>query len=113
MRFVANAKYIHYSPYKLRPLVDAIRGKKAEFALGWLNSYPARKNDAIKRVLESAMANAKDKEANPSELVVKEVRVDQGPMYKYFKPGAMGRATVQRKRFCHVSITLESTKKEA
>ncbi len=113
MRFVANAKYIHYSPYKLRPLIDVIRGKKAQFALGWLNSYPTRKTDTIKRVLEAAMANAKQKEAEPLELIVKEVRVEHGPTFKYFKPGAMGRATIQRKRFCHISITLESTKKEA
>lgn len=113
MQFVANAKNIHYSPYKLRPVVDVIRGKKAEFALGWLNSFPTRKTETIKRVLESAIANAKHKEADPSELIIKEVRVDQGPNFKYFKPGAMGRATVQRKRFCHVSITLVSKNKEA
>lgn len=113
MRFVANAKYIHYSPYKLRPLIDVIRGKKAHFALGWLNSYPTRKTDTIKRVLEAAIANAQQKDAESTELLVKEVRVDQGPLHKYFKPGAMGRATIQRKRFCHISITLETTKKEA
>ena len=43
-----------------------------------------------------------------SDLLYKEIRVDQGPILSYFKPGAMGRAMVQRKRLCHISVILET-----
>lgn len=108
MQFVAKARFIRYSPYKLRPLADVIRGKNAQYALDWLSVNETRRTVSLKKVLQSAIANAKDLEdARSTELVVKEIRVDQGPIIKYFKPGAMGRANVQRKRFSHISITLE------
>lgn len=109
MQFVAKAKYIKYSPYKLRPLVDVIRGKNVAYALNWLTTYGTKRSTPIKKVLESAIANAKNlNQVDAKELAVKEIRVDQGPIRKYFKPGAMGRASVQRKRQSHISIILES-----
>ena len=61
----------------------------------------------LKKVLESAIANAKDRsDIDLSDLRIKEIKVDQGPVFKYFKPGAMGRANVQRKRQSHISVTL-------
>jgi large subunit ribosomal protein L22 len=114
MQFVAKAKYVAYSPYKLRPLADVIRGKKAAYALNWLTTYKTKRACPIKKVLESALANAKHlNNLNPEVLSVKEIRIDQGPIHRYFKPGAMGRAMVQRRRQCHVSIILESQGKEA
>jgi large subunit ribosomal protein L22 len=109
MRFRAIAKYIHYSPYKLRPLVDVIRGKNAQYALNWLSTYSVQKAKPLEKVLKSAVANAKNKSNISAEnLIIKDFRVDQGPIFKYFKPGAMGRPTVLRKRFCHLNVTLES-----
>ena len=49
MQFIAKAKYIHYSPYKLRPLVDVIRGKNAQYALNWLATYPVQRVSQLKR----------------------------------------------------------------
>ena len=43
-------------------------------------------------------------------LMIKDIRVDQGPIFRYFKPGAMGRANIQRKRFSHMSVILEIRK---
>ena len=40
-------------------------------------------------------------------LVIKDIRVDQGPMFRYFKPGAMGRANIYRKRLSHMSVIVE------
>lgn len=109
MQFVAKALYIPYSPYKLRPLANVIRGKNAAFALGWLKTYKSRRSKSVEKVLASAIANAKSLKNIPVEhLTVKKICVDQGPMYQYFKPGAMGRALNQRKRLCHISITLEA-----
>jgi large subunit ribosomal protein L22 len=41
------------------------------------------------------------------KVFIKEIRIDQGPIIKYFKPGAMGRASMQRKRLSHIEITLD------
>ncbi|MBN2267045.1 MAG: 50S ribosomal protein L22 [Candidatus Babeliaceae bacterium] len=114
MRFLAKTKYIWYSPFKLRPLADVIRGKDATDALGWLTMYGTKRSIPLKKTLVSAMANAKDlKNFEPKDLLVKEVRIDQGPMRKYFKPAAMGRAMPQRRRQCHVVIVVEAKEKKA
>ena len=114
MQFVAKARYVWYSPYKLRPLADVVRGKKASYALGWLETYKTKRSLPLKKALESALANAKSlKNIDPSDLSVKEIRIDQGPIHRYFKPGAMGRAMIQRKRLCHISVILESKVQEA
>ena len=109
MQFIAKAKYIHYSPYKLRPIVDVIRGKNAQYALNWLATYAVQRVRPIAKVLQSAVANAKNNSNISAEnLIIRDFRVDQGPIYKYFKPGAMGRPTVLRKRFSHINVILES-----
>jgi large subunit ribosomal protein L22 len=114
MQFVAKARYVWYSPYKLRPLADVVRGKDAASALNWLTIYRNQRSIPLKKVIESAVANAKQlKNITAEHLAVKEIKVDQGPIHKYFKPGAMGRAMIQRKRLCHISVILESMNKEA
>ena len=111
MQFSAKAKNIYYSPYKLRPLVDAIRGKNVNYALNVLVTTPLKKAVPIKKLLQSAAGNAKNlKNVDARELFIKDIRVDEGPMFRYFKPGAMGRAKVQRRRFSHISVVLESIK---
>jgi large subunit ribosomal protein L22 len=108
VQFVATARYIRYSPYKLRPIADVIRGKDVVYALNWLTTYRTQRVEPIKKVLESAVANAKNlQNVETSALAIKEIRIDQGPIHRYFKPGAMGRAMVQRKRMSHLSVILE------
>jgi large subunit ribosomal protein L22 len=112
-QFLANTKYVWYSPHKLRLLADVIRGKGAVDALNWLTVYGTRRSLPLKKTLVSALANARDlKSLEPVDLFVKEVRIDQGPVKKYFKPGAMGRAMPQRKKQCHIKIIVESRQKE-
>ena len=60
MQFKAKARYISYSPYKLRPVADVIRGKNAAYALGWLATYRTKRSLDLTKVLESAVANAKN-----------------------------------------------------
>lgn len=115
MRFLARARYIRFSPFKLRPLVDTIRGKNVRYALNMLTSFPTQRTNPVKKVIESAVANAKNlANVEITSLRVKEIRVDQGPAVRYFKPGAMGRSNVYKRRFSHISVVLEQTdKKEA
>jgi large subunit ribosomal protein L22 len=108
MKFVAKAKYIWYSPYKLRPIADVVRGKSAEYALQWLTTYRTKRAIPIKKAIESAVANAKGlNNVEAKSLFIIELRIDQGPIHKYFKPSAMGRAAPQRRRLSHVSVILE------
>jgi large subunit ribosomal protein L22 len=113
MQFNARALNIRFSPFKLRPIADVIRGKNAQYALSWLATLPLKRAVPIAKVVSSAMANAKyQKNVEADQLKIKEIRVDQGPAYRYFKPGAMGRANVYKKRFSHISVTVESIDSE-
>ncbi|MBM18169.1 MAG: 50S ribosomal protein L22 [Epsilonproteobacteria bacterium] len=109
MDFTASAKFIKRSPYKLRPIVDVIRGKNAQYALDWLKVYGLKKSSSIKKLLESAIANAKNKQEDlqTKDLKVATICVDEGPVFKYFKPSAMGRSLVIRKRLSHMKIVLK------
>jgi large subunit ribosomal protein L22 len=113
-QFVASARYLRYSPFKLRPLVDVIRGKSAQFALDWLATYGTRRSCPIQKVVISAIANAKH--AVPgmeaAALQIADIRVDQGPTLRYFKPTARGSASIQRKRFSHIKVVLTSAAKK-
>lgn len=114
--YVAKAKYIRISPYKLRPIADIIRGKNVKFALDWLSTCALKKAMPIQKIIESAAANAKQLgNMDVHQLVIKEIRIDQGPIFRYFKPGAMGRANIQRKRLSHMNVIVEpiANKKEA
>jgi large subunit ribosomal protein L22 len=62
------------------------------------------------KVLESAYANAQnlsDEKIAPEAIMVKRIFVDQGPVLKYYKPAAMGRAAVQRRRLSQITVVLE------
>lgn len=105
MQFIAKARYVRISPYKLRPLVDVIRGKNTKYAISWLTANSIKRSIPIMKVIKSAVANAGIDKKN--RLVIKDIRVDQGPIIRYFKPGAMGRSNPYRKRLSHISVILE------
>lgn len=108
MQFVAKAKRISFSPYKLRPLVDLVRGKDVNYAIGWLVAHETQRVSPIKKLIESAVANAKSTQGVASQdLRIKEIKVDEGRTTRYFKPGAMGKAAMQKRRSCHISVVLE------
>lgn len=105
----AISKFVRISPYKLRPYADVIRGQSVTKAISWLKTVNVQRIVPLLKTLNSACANAKNLHPDVNvadELVVKEVRVDQGPIIRYFKPGAMGRANPQRKRLSHIEIIL-------
>jgi len=111
MKITAKARYVRLSPYKVRPLADVVRGKTALYAINWLATCAVKKAVPLKKLIESAVANAKhNNNVDLESLLVKDIRIDQGPIIRYFKPGAMGRANIQRKRLSHMSVILESQK---
>lgn len=106
----AKSKYIRVSPYKLRSVVNVIRGCSVDKAFSWLKTCSMRRAQPVIKTLFSAYSNAKNKHSDITSmdgLVIKEIKVDQGPTITYFKPGAMGRATLQRKKMCHLEIVLD------
>ena len=106
----AKSKYIRISPYKLRSVVDVIRGYSVDKALAWLQTAALKRVVPVQKTLLSAYSNGKNllaAEVPMNEFLIKEIKVDQGPVIKYFKPGAMGRASVQRRRLSHLQIVLK------
>jgi large subunit ribosomal protein L22 len=109
----ALLKNIHSSPRKMRLVIDLIRGKSADEALGILrfNTHHAAV-DALK-VLNSAVANLKYKDEFIDEdtIFVKEVFVNMGPTMKRMLPAPMGRAYRVRKRSNHLTIVVAGKRK--
>ena len=106
----AKCKYIRISPYKLRPYVDVVRGYPVDKAYAWLKTCAVKRVRPIMKTLMSAYANAKNlhPEAGAMEsLFIKEIKIDQGPIVKYYKPGARGSASMQRRRLSHLEIILD------
>lgn len=104
----AVAKYIRVSPQKARLVADVIRGMKADTAVTTLRFMPKKAARILRKVLESAVANADQRDSvDVDTLYVKEVTVDGGPMLKRFSPRAQGRATRILKRTSHITVVVD------
>ena len=107
MRVHAKAKYIRQSPYKVRRVLDLVRGMPVEEARDVLEFTNRRAAGTIRKVLDSAIANAEHNHAlDADELIVAEAFADEGPTLKRFRPRARGRATRIRKRTSHITIVV-------
>lgn len=107
MQTVAKLRYAHLSPQKGRLVADQIRGLPVEKALDTLTFSNKKAADLIKKVLDSAIANAENNEgADIDELKVKAVCVDEGPVMKRIQPRAKGRANRIIKRTSHITVTV-------
>ena len=101
----AVAKYVRISPYKVRQVLDLIRGYDAERAQEILKFCERDAAIVVGKVLASAMANAEhDSGMVGDELFVSACYADEGPTLKRWRPRARGRATRIRKRTCHVTV---------
>ena len=108
MAYEASHRFARISARKVRPLADMIRGKFADEALDVLRYQPNRGARMLEKVLRSALANAEDRRApNLQHLLVSEVRVDEGPMFKRMRPRARGMAMIIKKRMSHIHVALE------
>jgi len=104
----ATIRHLRGSAQKARLVVDLIRGKKVGEAQWVLISTKKYAAAPIKKLLDSAVANAIDKDpaVNPDELFVKTVFVDEGFRMKRVRPAPMGRAYRVQKRTCHITLQL-------
>jgi large subunit ribosomal protein L22 len=107
----ATAKFIRVSPRKARQVVDMIRGKSVQEAKAILLLTPRGAAPIVRKVLDSAVANAEhNHELSADELVVVKAFVDEGPTLKRFRPRAMGRASRIRKRTSHITVCVDQGK---
>lgn len=104
----ATARYVRISPRKMRRSVELIRGRHVEDARRVLRLTPYAANRTLAKVLESAVANAEQKQAIVENLVVSRAWVDEGPTLRRWRPRAFGRATRIRKRTSHVTVVVET-----
>lgn len=105
----ATLKNYRQSPRKVRLVADLIKGQTVAQAMLSLSTSPQRATDALKKLLESAVANAKENtDLKPETLIVKNIRVDEGITMKRWLPRAFGRATPLRKRNSHIVLELDS-----
>ena len=105
MEVAAKLKGARMSAQKARLVADQIRGKSVESALEILQFSGRKGADIIKKVLESAIANAEHNDgADVDELKVSTIFVDEGMTMKRIKPRAKGRADRIFKRSCHITL---------
>ncbi|HCV21439.1 MAG: 50S ribosomal protein L22 [Arenicellales bacterium] len=103
----AVAKYVRVSPQKCRLIADQVRRLPVGQALELLQFSPRKAAGLIRKVLESAVANAEHNEgADIDELRVSRVMVDEGPVLKRWRPRAKGRATPIIKRTSHITVSV-------
>jgi large subunit ribosomal protein L22 len=105
MEVAARLKYARISPQKCRLVADQIRGLPVERALQTLSFSPKKAAHLVKKVLESAIANAEHNEgADIDELKVTSVFVYEGPVMKRIEARAKGRANRILKRTSHITV---------
>ncbi len=104
----AKLSYARVSVQKACFVLDAIRGKDVNTALGILAYNPRYASSIIKKLLESAIANAENNNGmNKDNLYVAACYADQGPTMKRVRPRAQGRAYRIEKRMSHITIVLD------
>lgn len=107
----AQLNNLRVSPRKVRLVADLIRGKNVAIARQQLTFLVKRSSDPMLKLLNSAIANAKNNaKMNEDDLVVSRIFVDGGPVLKRHMPRAFGRAFAIKKRTSHITMVLEEIK---
>ncbi len=105
MEVAARLKGARISAQKARLVADQVRGMPVEEALNLLEFSPKKAAHIVKKVLDSAIANAENNEgADVDELTISSIYVDEGMTMKRLRPRAKGRADRILKRSCHITV---------
>ena len=107
METQAILRGVHLSAQKGRLVADLVRGKPVEQALNILTFSPKKASKIVKKVLESAIANAEHNDgADIDELKVKTIHVEKGTSMRRFHARAKGRGCKIEKQTCHIFVTV-------
>ncbi len=111
METTAVLRFIRISAQKIRLIMDQIRGHKVEDALNTLSFMPHKGARILKKVIDSAVANAAQNSGTDVDILyIKRVYADEGPTLKRFRPRAQGRSSRIRKRTSHLTVILDEVK---
>ena len=111
MEVASKHKYASISAQKCRLVADQVRGLPVEKAINLLQFSNKKAADLIKKVLDTAIANAEHNEgADIDELKVSTIFVDEGKTMKRWRARARGRANQILKRSCHITVTVSDEK---
>lgn len=108
MSVKATAKGVRISPRKVGVVANLVRGRSVADAIVILNHTPRRSALAVRKVIESARANA-DQNHNykPESLLITEISVSPGPRFKRYRPAARGQALPYQKRTSHIRVVVD------
>ena len=108
MSVKAVAKSVRMSPRKVSVVASLVRGRSVEDAITILNHTPRRSAVVVRKVIESAKANADHNHGlKPDSLRVIHIRVSAGPSYKRYRPAAHGRALPYLRRSSHIYVEVD------
>ncbi len=108
---IAKLRYLHVAPRKMRFVADLIRRLPVSEAEAQLILHPRRPAPHLLKLLRSAVANASQKKMDVKKLVIKEIRVDEGPKLKRYNPRARGSMAEIQKKMSHITMVLEESEK--
>lgn len=110
MEVAAKLRGVRMSAQKARLVADQVRGLEVDKALNMLTFSPKKAAQIVKKVLESAIANAEHNEgADIDELKISTICVDEGMTLKRIRPRAKGRADRILKRSCHITLKVSDS----
>lgn len=108
----ASLRHMRIAPRKMRLVAHLIKHMDVSRAQAQLFLHERRPAQPLLKLLQSAIANAKNKGLDEKKLVVADIRVDGGAMLKRWMPRAQGRATPIQKKTSHITITLKESEKQ-
>jgi large subunit ribosomal protein L22 len=103
----SKLKFSRVSPTKVRQVIDLIRGKDVPSSQAILTQVNKGCHDKVLKVLNSAVANAKQKGLVEDQLFISKIFADQGPTWKRYRAASFGRATPILKRTTHLTVELD------
>jgi len=108
MEVKASLKFARVGDQKAKIVANMVRGKMVNEAIRILTFDKKKSAQLIKKLVESAVANAEQKQViDIDNLYIKEIMVDKGPFMKRYQPRAQGRAFVIKKKSSHISLVLD------
>ena len=110
----AITKYLIGSPFKIRPVADLVRRRPYPEAVSILENMPHKGARLIGKTVKSAASNAlsDNKKLDEDMLYVREIYIDEGPRLKRIWFRGRGRADMQVKRMCHITVVVDETVKQ-
>ncbi len=112
-RPTAHARHVRMSPYKVRSVIDLVRGKRYDHAVAILENLPKAASEPVLKCMNSAAANAEHNSGlSKKDLFVAEIFAGQAPAMKRMVPRARGSADRILKRACHITVILDEIREE-